>query len=273
MALLSVLWVVALLTLIVTGLSVGVRSEGRVVGNIIVLQQARFAVEGGVELAVMNLLYPRTDRWPADGSIREVRIGDARVRISTLDEAGKIDINYASAELINSLLLKSGVETDVALWLADSILDWRDKDEFRRLNGAEDSDYRAAGLSHGAKDARFESVDELRLVLGMTEEIFAAIATSVTVYSGQSGVNPLLASPLVLEAVAGISNLKSAKGGSTFAVRVEARIGDKTVSQAEAIIRMMSNGAERPYRILRWHQPLKRLFSDSHNDDYQGLIR
>ena len=272
-ALVSVLWVVALLTMIASGLSASVRNESRVVGNTIVLLQAQYAVESAIELAAMNLLYPVSVRWPADGSVRELRIGDARIRIATLDEAGKIDINHASAQILNGLLLQVGVETDQASMLADAILDWRDGDEFQRLNGAEDSDYRIAGLPYGAKDGWFDSVDELRLVLGMTEEIFAGIEASLTVFSGESGVNPLLASPQVLEAMTGLENLNSAAGGSAFGVRVEARVGERAVSQAEAIIKIAYSGVGRPYRILQWRQPAKRFFPDTQNEDSQGLIR
>ena len=34
------------------------------------------------------------------------------------------------------------------------------------LNGAEDADYEAEGLPYGAKDGPFQSVEELRQVLG-----------------------------------------------------------------------------------------------------------
>ncbi len=82
-ALVSVLWVVTLLAIVATGLSSHVRTETRMVGNTIGLLQAQYAVEGGVELAALNLMYPQTARWPVDGSIREVNIGDARVRIAS----------------------------------------------------------------------------------------------------------------------------------------------------------------------------------------------
>ncbi len=271
-ALVSVLWVVALLTVVATGLSASVRSESRIVGNTISLLQAQYAAEGGVELAAMNLLYPQTARWPADGSIRSLNIGSVRVRIATFDEAGKIDINHAPAQLLHSLLLQAGVDVDQADLLADAILDWRDRDDFRHLNGAEDSDYRAAGLPYGAKDGLFDSVDELRLVLGMDAEIFATIEPALTVFSGQRGVNPLHASPQVLAAISGLNNLKSAGGESAFTVQVEARVGDTIVSQAEATISMTLIGVGRPYRILQWRQPQQRLFPDAAEDDIQGLI-
>ena len=271
-ALVSVLWVVTLLAIVATGLSSHVRTETRMVGNTIGLLQAQYAVEGGVELAALNLMYPQTARWPVDGSIREVTIGDARVRIATSDITGKIDINFAPTELLRGLFLQAGVETDEVDMLVDAILDWRDGDEFRRLNGAEDSEYRLAGLPYEAKDGPFASVDELRLVLGMNEEIFSNVESSLTVFSGQSGVNPMHASAQVRAAVADLVGLKTAGNGTSFVVQVEARIGTTVVSQAEAIISITYSGIGRPYKILQWRQPAARLFPDNVGEDSQEMI-
>lgn len=258
-ALVSVLWIVALLTVVATGLSASVRSESRVVANTVQVLEARLAVDSGVELAAMNLMYPQSVRWPADGSIRDLNIGDARVRIATRDETGKIDINYAPANLIHSLLDHAGVEADIADGLTDAILDWRDSDDFQRLNGAEDVDYRLAGLPYGAKDRFFDSVDELRLVLGMSEKIYAAIEPSLTVFSGQSGVNVRRASAQVVAALAGLEDLKISSAGTTFTVQVEAQVGESIVSQAEATINITYNGLGRPYQVLQWRRPARRL--------------
>ena len=271
-ALVSVLWVVALLAIVATGLTTSVRSESRIVGNTMELLQAQYAVEGGVELAAMNLMYPQTVRWPADGSVRELYIGAIRVRIATTDITGRIDINYAPAELLRGLLLQTSIEDEQVDMLVDAILDWRDSDDFRHLSGAEDSDYRLARLPYGAKDGPFDSVDELRLVLGMTEEIYSSIESSLTIYSGQVGVNPLHASSQVSAALSGLDNLKTASGGTSFVVQVEARIGETTVSQVEATINITYSGIGRPYRILQWRQPMKRLFPDNAVDEFQDMI-
>ena len=137
-------------------------------------------------------------------------IGDARVRIATSDITGKIDINFAPMELLRGLFMQAGVETDEVDMLVDAIMDWRDTDDFRRLNGAEDSEYRLAGLPYEAKDGHFSSVDELRLVLGMNDEIFSNVESSLTVFSGQSSVNPSHASAQVRAAVADLNGLKTA---------------------------------------------------------------
>jgi general secretion pathway protein K len=261
-ALVSVLWIVALLSIVATGLSATVRSESRIVANTRQILQAQYAVESGVELAALNLMYPESVRWPEDGSIRETSIGNARVRIATWNVTGRIDINLAPMPLIRNLLLQAGVEPESADMLADAILDWRDRDDFRQLNGAEDADYRIAGVPWGAKDAPFDSIDELRLVLGMNDEIFAAIEDSITVFSGQSGVNLQHASAQVAAALAGLEHLQTTAGGTVFAIQVEARIGDTIVSQAEATINITYSGLGKPFQVLQWRVPQRRLFAD-----------
>ena len=265
-ALISVLWVVALLTIVAGGLSATVRSELHVVTNTAALLQAQYATESGVELAAMNLMYPQSVRWPADGSIRELDIGTAKLRIATWDESGKVDLNYAPAQLLSSLMINSGVEPGQADLLVDAILDWRDVDEFQRLNGAEDSDYRIAGLDYGPRNAPFETVDELRYVLGMTEALYSDIEPALTVYSGRNGVNVNAASAQVTQAIAGVENLDSVASGTTYTIQVEARVGAAVVSQAEATIDITYNGIGRPYSILHWSQPGERLFPDPDQD-------
>lgn len=268
-ALVSVLWVIALLTVVASGLSASVRSELQVVRNTAASMQARYATESGVELAAMNLMYPQSVRWPADGSIRDVDIGTAKLRIATWDETGKVDLNHAPANLLANLLVTTGVDSGEADLLVDAILDWRDTDDFRRLNGAEGTDYRVAGLDHEPRDAPFETVDELRFVLGMTEEIYAAIEPALTVYSGRSGVNASVASQQVSQALQGLQDVATVTSGTTYTVQVEARVDDTIVSQVEATIDVTYNGIGRPFSVLHWRQPGDRLFPDPPDDPFQ----
>jgi hypothetical protein len=76
-----------------------------------------------------------------------------------------------------------GVDQVKAQALAAAIADFRDADNFRRLGGAEEADYRAAGLAWGPKNAPFDSVDELQQVFGMTTQLYERVAPSLTTYS------------------------------------------------------------------------------------------
>lgn len=108
------------------------------------------------------------------------------------DENSKLNLNRivgvnkrpgSPYQTLRNLLITSGLETGVQLdTIMDSILDWRDSNSEHRLNGAEDdwyeSNYREQGFSHPykAKNAPFNTVDELLMVRGMTKEILYGTA-------------------------------------------------------------------------------------------------
>src|SRR5439155_11732862 len=55
--------------------------------------------------------------------------------------------------------------------IAAAIMDWRDSDTSVSSNGAEDETYSRLTTPYKTKNAAFESVEELRLVAGMTKDI------------------------------------------------------------------------------------------------------
>lgn len=197
-ALVLVLWVLVLLSIISLHLSVNSRTEAKLASNLVYGAQIRHATDAGVRWALWNLTKPLDQRWLADGGVHEMLLEDAEVKVALYDEYGKIDINYATADRLIALFETVDIPDEESRYLVDAIIDWRDSDQLRRLNGAEDEDYEAAGYDYGAKDALFESVSELLDVLGMTPEVFYKIESALTVYSKKSGVNPLVASRLVL---------------------------------------------------------------------------
>ena len=85
--------------------------------------------------------------------------------------------------------------------IVDAIRDWRDPDDLTRPNGAEEADYRAAGLKYKPANAPFETVTELARVMWVTPGIYAHVADSLTVHSRQPGINAATASRTVLLAL------------------------------------------------------------------------
>lgn len=83
-----------------------------------------------------------------------------------VDEASKINLRagWLTAERIEYL---PGMTPQIAA----AIMDWRDEDTTVSDNGAEDESYSRLAKSYKAKNAAFETVEELRLVFGMTAEI------------------------------------------------------------------------------------------------------
>lgn len=201
-ALVTVLWVIVLLALLATAISTSSRSTGQLTSNIRYASQGKYAAEAGVQWAYWGLLAPADQvSWLADGSIHEMFLADMLVQVAVVDENGKIDLNMATEEMLRALLVAAEVDEERIDSLVDAILDWRDDDDLVRLNGAEDDDYLQAGLAWGARDGPFQSIYELKQVMGMDEQVFIDIRNSVTVYSGKVTVNPLVAPKLVLMAL------------------------------------------------------------------------
>jgi len=204
-ALVLVLWVLVLLSMLATHLSFASRSEAKLASNLVIGARLQHAADAGVRWAMWSLTAPAQERWLADGMLHQMELDGMTVHAALYDEFGKIDLNYATPERLTALLDAADVPEEENRFLVDAIIDWRDSDQLRRLNGAEDEDYVAAGLNYGAKDAPFESTDELTRVLGMTDQIYQRIKHAVTVYSRKSTINPLVAPRLVLMSLPGAS--------------------------------------------------------------------
>ncbi len=205
-ALVSVLWLVTLLSVMATGLAYANRHHLLGVSGIVGGTQARYLADGATQLVIANLLSDsESSRLLADGETIALSLPGGTVEVTVQDEYGKVDINRASTDLLRRLLYSFDLEPDVADPLADAIADYRDEDDLKHLNGAEDEDYIAAELGWESRDAPFTETNQLRNVLGMTEEIFLALRPNVTVYSRQPGVNPEVAPLQVLIALSNMS--------------------------------------------------------------------
>jgi general secretion pathway protein K len=203
-ALIVALWLTVLLTVIASGFAFSMRTEAQAARNAISLAQARAAADGAAERMTFELLRPRNlpDVWNADGRVRQWMDGDIAIAAVAVDESARIDLNSASDALLKSLLQNvGGLSSDDAQAMLDKILDWRDPDDLRRPQGAEEADYRAAGLKYKPSNAPFDGVSELRLVLGMTPALYDRISPTLTVYSRQPGINAATASREVLLAL------------------------------------------------------------------------
>jgi general secretion pathway protein K len=182
--------------------------------------------------------------------------------------------------LLRGLLLSAGLNDEEAPKLLDAILDWRDADTLKRLNGAEEPEYRAAGLTYKPANAPFQAIEELQLVLGMRPHIYRRIAPLVTVFSRQPGVNSTVATREVLLAIPGLTAqivddyiaqreaalaagtpvpiLREAAGfnaGLTMAatVRAEARLDDGTVFIREAVA-LLRPTPRKPVTFVGWRE-------------------
>lgn len=88
-----------------------------------------------------------------------------RPTFGLVDEGAKLNLNAAPADVLEWLPRMTSE-------LAGAIVDWRDSDsDISEDGGAEDETYLRLNPAYHCKNSPFESVEELRLVQGMTLEI------------------------------------------------------------------------------------------------------
>jgi general secretion pathway protein K len=253
-ALIAVLWTLTLLSLLAGALIVETRSSTRIARNVTDNATARAAADAGIERAILDLENAR--RFVTDGTVYAWRFGNCTVHISVRDEASKIDLNKAPEALLAALFASVGTEPGQARSLADAIADFRDPDNLTRAQGAEEAEYRDAGLVWGPKNAPFQTVEELQQVFGMTAEIYARVAPDLSVYSVTSTLPKA-----VNERITGILRHAGFEPGSfatlprvVFSIRAEAESASGGTFIREAIVQPgVSTGQRGPW-VLRWSQ-------------------
>jgi general secretion pathway protein K len=127
-------------------------------------------------------------------------------------ESGKVDINRTPEVILRNLLDILGYEPEVVDTIADSVMDWKDADDFYRLHGAESDYYLSLPDPYEARNEPFETLEELMLVKGVTPEILygeegkKGLIDFFTVYSGTGKINLNAAPREVLMAIPGMSS-------------------------------------------------------------------
>ncbi|HTB42413.1 MAG TPA: hypothetical protein VK741_02215 [Acetobacteraceae bacterium] len=180
-ALLIVLLAMGFLALLGTQLVAEGRADTWLAGNekqAAVLQEA---ADGAVAQVMFAIEAAHDPRFQIDGPPQVVRIGPTAVLVQVQNEADRVNLNTASLALLRSLIIDVGTPPMIADHLAAAILDWRTAGSEPRPNGAKAAQYSAAGLDYGPPGAPFRSVEELRLVLGMTPVLYARLLPHVTV--------------------------------------------------------------------------------------------
>ena len=81
-----------------------------------------------------------------------------------IDEASKLNLNTVTIEMLEML-------PNMTPELAAAIVDWRDADDDISTNGVEVDTYLRLPTPYVPKNAPFETVEELRMVYGMTPEL------------------------------------------------------------------------------------------------------
>jgi general secretion pathway protein K len=126
-----------------------------------------------------------------------IELGDGTIIVNVEDEERKINLNRlilpngnAPDEQKLAVFRRLLSILDIDPSLADAVVDWLDNDEAPRVGGAESSYYLSLPYPYKAKNDLFDTLDELRLIRGMTPERFKKLSPFVTLHSsGMININ------------------------------------------------------------------------------------
>ncbi len=187
-ALLTVLWALVALATLAGASSSLARRGTAVTRNRIHLTRAGWAREACGEILAARFARDRSVR-----AVDTVELGRGTwCRVTVWDPAGAVNINLASADLLQRLLGDS---------LADPLLDWRDADDVPRPLGAEAEWYRGARRP-GPRNGPLADAAELRLVRGFETAPATLLADLTTRGAGQ--LNPNLLTRAAARALPGL---------------------------------------------------------------------
>jgi general secretion pathway protein K len=221
--LIALLWVLTALSLLALNLAFTVRTEANAAQASGEAEKCYFYARGGLEAALYRIIFPDKDEerqknlFPYAGGMNHYWMSnvDTTCHVAVLDEAGKIDLNFAKQETLERLLRNIGVKDPLNSSLAEAIVKWREP----HIRSASDADDSSSTPSEEMKHRPFTSVEELLLIKGMTQEILYGIpkrkedgkvevrrglAEYVTVYSGSIQININYAEPEVIGALPGL---------------------------------------------------------------------
>jgi len=216
--LISTLWVLSFLSVFAINLAFTTRNQLYYARHLQNRIKAYYLAMAGVERATSELIRDteeETDKvnesWVYNQDLfKEMPFGEGSITVSyqlhtqsedgkdtkltlygVMDESSKININSASTELLETLLERIGeVTVDESKDIAGAIQDWRDVDVIVSLGGAENEYYQGLDIPYECKNGKFQVLEELLLVKGMTPEIFLKIKDIITVYgAGKVNIN------------------------------------------------------------------------------------
>jgi len=233
-ALLAVMLVLTLLAVVVTEFAFSARLEASMVRAYRDGVLASHLAEAGVEQAIREILSQAQIAAPdQDGQLifyralpgqttparlpalprTRVGLGSGEFSYRITDEAGRLSVN-GPAVRIDRLLAALGLDQPQRDIIRDSLEDWRDANEIRRLNGAESDFYLRLALPYRARNSNVQDTAELLQIRGITRELYFGTAERPGLHDlvsavGLSTVNVNSAAAPVLKAL-GLSDAEVA---------------------------------------------------------------
>ena len=220
-AMVAAAWLLVVLATVALDVSLRAREQRLATANALEEGRARAAALGGLDHARARLVRmlaaaPQLpgaaggpewiDPWRLVDTVlaSEVALDGVRYRVRLRDVGARLHVNRATENELRRFFAAQAVDAARADEIAQSMLDWRDPDDFHRARGAEREYYLRQGVAVLPRNAPFASLAELRHVRGMTREVYERAAPHLTL-AGTGEVNLSTADRAVLLALPGMT--------------------------------------------------------------------
>ena len=195
-ALIVVMWILVIVSMIVSSFAFEMKLESQ----IITAQRKRLKADAlalsGIELAKVMLAF-KIDETEGDDVIYDdpwmnqaalavegvpvnitEELNGGTIHLDITFEEGKRGISSLSDDEWKELFEQTGVPTAFHDELLGCLQDWQDEDDLHNANGAESDDSFYEDRGYKCKNADIDTIDELTLIKGWTEEIVYGTPTN-----------------------------------------------------------------------------------------------
>ena len=192
----AVLWILIALSSLAVIFAVYLSASARAMAIGDTDLQNEALVSAGVELTAYQLILAGDDKRLAQGAFH-FRMDDANVVVTFTSEAARIDLNYASKDVLAAFFAGLGANKDAANEDAERIIGWRTRPA---PGSANDEEARYSALGYSPRQSLFTHANELALVAGLSPALVDRALPFVTVFNGSSDVDDTIAAPEVVAA-------------------------------------------------------------------------
>ncbi|HMP90000.1 MAG TPA: type II secretion system protein GspK [Kiritimatiellia bacterium] len=212
-ALVVSVWVILILSLIISSMAFDMQVEANVAGFQRKRVKAQYLARAGMEWATAALtrqvtesqdeelvLSPGQDEQLVVASINlsrgvgvsgiEKDLGEGKFIVDILPEESRRNVNLLTEDDWKEILDQAGVENTRWPELIDCFMDWIDDNDNHRLHGAESDDPFYKNRGYEVKNAPLDTVDELLLIKGFDESLLfggPSPENENVIYSGIAG--------------------------------------------------------------------------------------
>lgn len=231
MALILVLWLLAVLSLVVTGAVATHRTESRQSHAELQRSKALMAAEGGLSLAIQELLRA-PERFIANGQIHPATLDGVALALSVRSEHGKLDLNFGNLDYFPSFFRAMGASLTEANTLVSQMHARRDQGKT---------------LQH---------LEDLLVVTSMDSTLYQRISPYVTLWGGDGVPAAAFADPVLSEAISlSKSQQQNDNPGSIVSIDVQATLADGFSAGLIATVLITQGYSETSvFKVLRWQE-------------------